>query len=62
MCDDVENQEKSDSSEYETDEEWEVERKKQQAAMEKDSVGILGYLLNKMKVFQQSEELSRTVE
>ncbi|XP_056000993.1 RNA polymerase II-associated protein 3-like isoform X2 [Ostrea edulis] len=37
LCDDVEIEEKSDSSEYETDEEWEVERKKQQAAMEKDS-------------------------
>lgn len=37
MCDDVDNQEKSDSSDYETDEEWEIERKKQQAAMEKDA-------------------------
>lgn len=41
MCDDVEIEEKSDSSEYETDEEWEVERKKQQAAMEKDSVSFI---------------------
>ncbi|XP_062589376.1 RNA polymerase II-associated protein 3-like [Saccostrea cucullata] len=37
MCDDVDKTEKSDSSEYETDEEWEAERKKQQAAMEKDA-------------------------
>lgn len=41
MCDDVDNQEKSDSSDYETDEEWEIERKKQQAAMEKDAVSYL---------------------
>lgn len=40
MCDDVDNQEKSDSSDYETDEEWEIERKKQQAAMEKDAVSL----------------------
>lgn len=37
MCEDVDNQEKSESSDYETDEEWEVERKKQQASMEKDA-------------------------
>uniref|UniRef100_K1QQK9 RNA polymerase II-associated protein 3 n=1 Tax=Magallana gigas TaxID=29159 RepID=K1QQK9_MAGGI len=37
MCNDVDKQEKSDSSDYETDEEWEIERKKQQAAMDKDA-------------------------
>lgn len=41
MCDDVDKQEKSDSSDYETDEEWEIERKKQQAAMEKDAVRFI---------------------
>lgn len=38
MCEDIDKQDikKSDSSEYETDEEWEMERKKQQALIEKD--------------------------
>lgn len=38
MCEDIDKEEtkNSDSSEYETDEEWEIERKKQQALMEKD--------------------------
>lgn len=38
ICEDIDKQDikKSDSSEYETDEEWEMERKKQQALMEKD--------------------------
>nr|XP_022296918.1 RNA polymerase II-associated protein 3-like isoform X1 [Crassostrea virginica] len=37
MCDDVDKREKSESSDYETDEEWEIERKKQQASLEKDA-------------------------
>lgn len=41
MCNDVDKHEKSDSSDYETDEEWEIERKKQQAAMEKDAVRFI---------------------
>lgn len=41
MCNDVDKHEKSDSSDYETDEEWEIERKKQQAAMDKDAVRFI---------------------
>lgn len=46
MCNDVDKQEKSDSSDYETDEEWEIERKKQQAAMEKDAVRFIFLYIN----------------
>lgn len=46
MCNDVDKQEKSDSSDYETDEEWEIERKKQQAAMDKDAVRFIFLYIN----------------
>ena len=36
----IEAKEKSESSEYETDEEWEIERKKQMASTEKEKVHI----------------------
>lgn len=50
MCNDVDKQEKSDSSDYETDEEWEIERKKQQAAMEKDAVRFIFLYNNHAKI------------
>ena len=37
-CEDVDETAEGSSSDYETDEEWEVERKKQAAIMEKDKV------------------------
>lgn len=36
----IEAKEKSESSEYETDEEWEIERKKHMASTEKEKVHI----------------------
>ena len=42
---DIDHEEKKSSSEYETDEEWEAERKKHLANEEKNTVGILYTLL-----------------
>ncbi|KAK3104066.1 hypothetical protein FSP39_024146 [Pinctada imbricata] len=36
LCEEIDKEEKKSSSEYETDEEWELERRKQQAIVEKD--------------------------
>ena len=46
-CEDVDETLEGSSSEYETDEEWEVERKKQAAIMEKDKVLISQLLWNR---------------
>jgi len=40
-CDDVGDKSASSEGEYETDEEWETERKQQAAVLEKDKVGIV---------------------
>lgn len=36
LCDDIDEKKSAESSEYETDEEWEIERRKEQALVEKD--------------------------
>ena len=50
---------KSESSEYETDEEWEIERKKHMASIEKEKVLIGFVLYSEIRIYSPSKQCNR---